>query len=71
MLADDTHEDVEHVELPPLSPTPTIRTPPIPPATPTTLPLDGPQPTAGTRRYGAPGDTPSTQRLHNPTRVGR
>jgi hypothetical protein len=59
------------VELTPLQPTPTMRPIEAPKPTPTTRPLGGEGRTAGTRSYGAPHGTPSTQRIHNPTRPGR
>jgi hypothetical protein len=55
---------------------------PRPPDTAGTARLDAPEPTpsmrvpgaertAGTPQYRFPGGTPSTERLHNPTRHGR
>lgn len=58
-------------ELTPLQPTPTMRPLEAPKPTPTTHPLDGERRTAGTPAYGAPHGTPSTRRIHNPTRPGR
>jgi len=52
-------------------PTPTMRPLEAPKPTPTTRPLGGQERTAGTPSYGAPHGTPSTQRIHNPTRPGR
>jgi hypothetical protein len=53
-------------------PEPTAGTPPLarPESTPSMRPpeIGG---TAGTGRWRAPGGTPSTERLHNPTRPGR
>ena len=57
--------------LTPLQPTPTMRPLEAPKPTPTTRPLGGEGRTAGTPSYGAPHGTPSTQRIHNPTRPGR
>ncbi|HEX2015806.1 MAG TPA: hypothetical protein VGN69_03850 [Solirubrobacteraceae bacterium] len=42
----------------------------FPPTAGTRVP-GGPEATAGTPRYGTQGGTPSTQRIHNPTRPGR
>jgi hypothetical protein len=58
-------------EVSPLQPTPTMRPLEAPKPTPTTRPLAGEQRTAGTPSYGTPHGTPSTQRIHNPTRPGR
>ena len=56
---------------------------PEPLLTPSMQPIEAPKPTpsmrnvggagrtAGTPSYGAPHGTPSTQRIHNPTRPGR
>jgi hypothetical protein len=52
------------------APTPTTRPPRRPPPTPTTQPIRGMGETAGTRRYGTPQGTPSTQRIHNPRHPG-
>jgi hypothetical protein len=59
------------IELSPLRPTPTMRPLEAPKPTPTTEPLTGDGRTAGTPSYGLPHGTPSTQRIHNPTRPGR
>jgi hypothetical protein len=64
-------DDAGDVDLETPRPTPTMRPIEAPKATPTTQPLDGSPRTAGTRSYGAPHGTPSTQRIHNPTRPGR
>jgi hypothetical protein len=61
----------EGLDPTPLQPTPTMRPIEAPKPTPTTRPLDGERRTAGTPSYGAPHGTPSTQRIHNPTRPGR
>ncbi|MGH2957846.1 MAG: hypothetical protein ACRDL6_12745 [Solirubrobacterales bacterium] len=69
VLADRVPEDADEVEQVRLlrpEPTPTGRVPKRPPETPSSKPreIGG---TAGTRRHGAQGGTPSTRRLHNPT----
>jgi hypothetical protein len=53
------------------APTPGTRPPKYPPPTPTTRPLGDPGTTAGTRGFRGQGGTPSTQRIHNPTHIGR
>jgi hypothetical protein len=67
----DTADADPGVELPKVKPTPTMRPLEAPKPTPTTRPLGGERRTAGTPSYGAPHGTPSTQRIHNPTRPGR
>jgi hypothetical protein len=69
--SEDPAEGDGGAELAPLQPTPTMRPLEAPKPTPTTRPLDGERRTAGTRSYGSPHGTPSTQRIHNPTRPGR
>lgn len=65
MLAEDRDEDSEQQRIPRPPPTRTMQRPAMPPATPTTRPLDAMPPTAGTRTYRQPGGTPSTRRIHN------
>jgi hypothetical protein len=67
----DAAEDGGGTDLTPLQPTPTMRPLEAPKPTPTTEPLRGEGRTAGTPAYGAPHGTPSTRRIHNPTRPGR
>jgi hypothetical protein len=71
MLADDRDEDSETPPLVRPRPTPTIRPIKRPADTPTTRPPGGFGSTVGTPSYGTPHGTPSTQRIHNPTRPGR
>lgn len=70
-LADDSGDVSETPSIPRPQPTPSMRRIETPRETPTTKPLDGARPTAGTRSYGTPHGTPSTERIHNPTRPGR
>jgi hypothetical protein len=67
----DANVEPEDGMLSAVKPTPTMRPIETPKATPTTQPLSGERRTAGTPSYGAPHGTPSTQRIHNPTRPGR
>ena len=67
--APDEPDEVEQVRLLRPKPTPTGRVPERPQETPTAKPRDIGGGTAGTRRYGGQGGTPSTQRLHNPTHI--
>lgn len=63
-------DEQETPRLPQPPPTPTTRRPAMPDPTPgSQMPEIGG--TTGTRSYRTPSGTPSTERLHNPTRPGR
>jgi hypothetical protein len=70
-LAERPDHDAGETGLEAPKPTPTMRPIEAPKPTPTTKPLSGSARTAGTPSYGSPHGTPSTQRIHNPTRPGR
>lgn len=70
VLDEDRDEaDRQALKRPPL--TPTIQPIARPRDTPTSKPLHGAGSTRGTPSYRTPQGTPSTQRIHNPTRPGR
>ena len=71
LAADPGEEDTGVERLARPEPTPSMRRLETPAPTPTAKPIAGSSRTAGTPSYGAPHGTPSTQRIHNPTRPGR
>jgi hypothetical protein len=70
-LAADADDEADVQRIPAPAPTPSMKRLEAPPPTPTAKPIAGTSRTAGTRSFGAQGGTPSTQRIHNPTRHGR
>ena len=66
---EDEEQETPRLSQPP--PTPTTRQPRKPDPTPSSQMPDVGGATAGTPSYRTPSGTPSTERLHNPTRPGR
>jgi hypothetical protein len=60
-------QNAEQIRLSRPRPTPTTRVPKRPADTPSMRHRETGESTAGTRSYGTPKGTPSTERIHNPT----
>lgn len=71
LAENEPDEEQETPRLPKPPPTPTTRQPKMPDPTPSASMPEISGGTAGTPSYGSQGGTPSTERLHNPTRPGR